>query len=316
MNSPVLELVRARILAGSMPGARSDAARLALCIEGGAMRGVVSAGMIAAVEQLRLLQAFDVVIGSSAGAANGAYLVAGVGTVGATIYFENINNRSFIDVRRALTRWPVVDLDFLVHDVMVRQKPLDAAAILRSPIPLVIVASNVRTGEGELLRDFADGNDVLEGIRASATMPILAGPPYLHRGRHYWDGSLTQPIPLDAAVLLRCTHVVALLTRPRGAGRPDLSFFQRHFILPRIRRVSPALAVRFLHQREEYEQLVARLDAPAVDGRPHVLTLRPTGPMIANLERRHAVLVDGHRQGFAAVSAAVAGVTPNSTPVS
>ena len=138
MTDPVVDLVRARVVAGSVPGARADAARLALCIEGGAMRGVVSAGMISAIEQLRLLSAFDLVIGSSAGAANGAYLVAGMGTFGSTIYYENINNRSFADIRRALARRPVVDLDFLVRDVMVRQKPLDTTAILGSPIPLAL----------------------------------------------------------------------------------------------------------------------------------------------------------------------------------
>jgi predicted patatin/cPLA2 family phospholipase len=301
MTNPVVELIQARVTAGSVPGARTDGALLGLCIEGGAMRGVVSAGMGAAIEQLHLLHAFDVVIGASAGAANGAYLVAGRATIGATIYYENINKRSFIDGRRALARRPVVDLALLVGDVMTRQKPLDTAAILRSPIPLVIVASNVETGEGDVLRDWSDGADLLGCIRASATMPILAGPPYAHRGNRYWDGSLTQPVPLDTAARLGCTHVLALLTRPAGVGRPALSFFQRRVILPRIRRVSPPLADRFARQRDEYSRLMARLDSRQPQDGPQVFALRPAGPPVGNLERRHAVLVDGARQGFSAV---------------
>ena len=41
------------------------------------MRGVVSAGMAAAIEQLGMREAFDEVHGASAGAFNGAFLLAG-----------------------------------------------------------------------------------------------------------------------------------------------------------------------------------------------------------------------------------------------
>lgn len=264
------------------------------------MRGVVSAGMVAGIEQLGLLRVFDVIVGCSAGAANAAYLVAGRATAGSTIYYTKINNRSFIDPRRALRGRPVVDLGFLVDDVMRRQEPLDTRAILSSPIPLVIVASNVDSGQSEALAGWAGGDDVLGCIRASASMPIVAGPPWRHRGGRYWDGSLTEPVPLPTAGRLGCTHVLALLTRPAGLGRPALSFFQRRVILPRIRRVSPSLGERFLRQREEYARLMARLDAGNHNG-AIVCPLRPSGPAVRNLERRQAVLADGARQGRDAV---------------
>jgi len=306
MGHPVIDLIRHRALSGSAPGARADAARLGLCVEGGAMRGVVSAGMVAGIEQLGLLRVFDVVIGCSAGAANAAYLVGGRATAGATIYYTKINNRSFIDAARPLRRRPVVDLGFLVDDVMRRQEPLDTGAILCSPVPLVIVASNIDSGQSEALTDFVDGDDVLGALRASAAMPILAGAPWPHRDGRYWDGSLTEPVPLPTAARLGCTHVLALLTRPAGVGRPDLSLFQRHVILPRVRRVSTALGDRFERQREEYSRAMTQLDADC--GSVRVLPLRPSGPAVRNLERRRAVLEDGARQGISAVFSAFVGI--------
>ena len=59
---PVLELIRQRARVGSRPQSRRDGARLGLAIEGGAMRGVVSAGMLKALEHLGLLETFDAVI--------------------------------------------------------------------------------------------------------------------------------------------------------------------------------------------------------------------------------------------------------------
>ena len=80
-HHPVLSVVRERVKSKSKPGRRlksssSDGAHLALVIEGGGMRGAVSAGMAAALSTLDMLDAFDSIHGSSAGAIVGAYLVS------------------------------------------------------------------------------------------------------------------------------------------------------------------------------------------------------------------------------------------------
>lgn len=305
MTHPVLQIIEQRAVSGSEPGRRDEAAVLGLCIEGGAMRGVVSAGMVSAIERLQLLRVFDIVVGASAGAANGAYLVAGQAAYGTRIYFEDINTRSFIDPARLLVGRPVVDLDFLVDDVMRRRKVLDTAAILRSAVPLAIVASDLQSGESQAWREFADGNDLLACLRASTTMPILAGAPYAHRGGRFWDGSMAEPVPIATAARLGCTHVLALLTRPPGEGRPSLSIFERYAVLPRVRRISPAIAEHFAHQDEEYARVMAHIDAGAPTTPPCTFAVRPSGPPISNLERRADTLKASARDGFSAVLSAL-----------
>ena len=73
------------------------------------MRGVVTAGMVVALEQLDLVDSFDRVYGCSAGATNGAYLVAGQAALGTTIYYENLNTGEFINPWAWLRGKPVVD---------------------------------------------------------------------------------------------------------------------------------------------------------------------------------------------------------------
>ena len=63
----MLGVVAARAAAGSRPGARDDGLRVALAIEGGGMRGTISAGMALALHELGLVGAFDAVYGASAG---------------------------------------------------------------------------------------------------------------------------------------------------------------------------------------------------------------------------------------------------------
>ena len=100
---PVLALVRERAAAGSKPGARSDGAHLALVVEGGGMRGAVSGGALQALHDLGLRDAFDVVYGSSAGAMNATYFLAGQRD-GVNIYSDHIANDRFCDMRRLLRK--------------------------------------------------------------------------------------------------------------------------------------------------------------------------------------------------------------------
>ena len=72
----VHDLLEFRRRTHSQPGHRQDPYTLALCLEGGGMRGAVSAGMAQALQQQGYLDAFDTIYGASAGALIGAYLVA------------------------------------------------------------------------------------------------------------------------------------------------------------------------------------------------------------------------------------------------
>jgi predicted acylesterase/phospholipase RssA len=67
-DHPVLNVIHTRYYEGSKPGQRTDGYKVGLAIEGGGMRGAVSAGAAAAVHLLGLHDAVDVVYGSSAGA--------------------------------------------------------------------------------------------------------------------------------------------------------------------------------------------------------------------------------------------------------
>ena len=77
-HHPVLQLLAQRVATNSTPGnrAKGDTAHLALAIEGGGMRGSVSAGMAAAIATLGLTDAFDSVYGSSAGSIVGSYMIS------------------------------------------------------------------------------------------------------------------------------------------------------------------------------------------------------------------------------------------------
>ena len=265
------------------------------------MRGVISAGMVWALEDLGLIDAFDAVYGSSAGAINAAYFLAGRAGLGTTIFFEDINSSSFIDLWRPLRGRPILDLEFLLDDVAVRRKPLPTDRVLASASPLTVLATDVDGGVSCALRGFTSGAALRSALRASATMPVVAGGPHAYDGRRYFDASLSEPIPVVTAEADGHTHVLALLTRSGQMG-PRPSAFDRYYVAPRLGRWSPDLAARYLARATPYAELVSHINRGRGPlGRANVTAIRAEGCRISRLERRRALLEDGARQGYDAV---------------
>lgn len=270
------------------------------------MRGVVSAGMLWAFEELGCHHIFDAAYGSSAGAINAAYFLAGQAGLGQSIYYEDINTRSFIDFRRAWRGRPILDLTFLLSEVAVHRKPLAVDRVLASRTPLSVVATEVETGCPRLLSGFRRGDDLLGALRASATMPVVAGGPYAFGGRHYLDASISEPIAVPSAEAGGHTHILVLLTRT-GEERRRASAFDRYFVGPRLRRVSPALADRYLHRAEPYRAVMQTIrSGKGAASTASIAAIQTAGKQIGRLERRRSVLEDGARRGYDAVMAALA----------
>lgn len=219
VDHPALQLLRTRALAGSRPGSRRDPFKLGLVVEGGGMRGCVSGGALQALSDLGLRDVFDAVYGSSAGAINSTYFISGQRT-GVHIYHDHIASPDFINLKRL---WkgenaaPVLDLSFLIDHVMHSVHPLDWDAVLRSPLPLKVVASSLDSLTPVVLERFSDKDDLAESLKASATVPEIAGGPRLHRGQRLVDAAVFEPVPFRSAIADGCTHLLVLCTRPKRA---------------------------------------------------------------------------------------------------
>ena len=297
---PVLALLRERAAHGARPGERVDSRRLALVLEGGGMRGVVSAGMASALERRRLLGCFDLVVGTSAGALNAAAFLAGVVEGCLTAYHAAFATRSFINPYRLLIGRAAIDVAFTLDHV---DEWLDAARHSRtvaSPIPLHCTAVDVDTALAGDLTDLRTEEDLRSALLASSRMPWIGGGPVEFRGRRWLDGGLADPIPHRLALELGATHALVLMTRPLGVARTPPPRVANQIIERRLRRLNPAL-VELHHRRAcDYEATVREIAAATSDpvpGAPFVYGLRLArgGPEIGQLERRPAVLEAGGR---------------------
>jgi predicted patatin/cPLA2 family phospholipase len=284
---PVAKVLRERA------AGRDDDHRVALVIEGGAMRGVVSAGMTAALERLGMSRAFDLVVGSSAGALNGAAFLAGVAAGSAAAYHGTLATREFVNPARLLLGRPALDVGWVVHNA---HDGLDAGRherTLASSAPLHCLAVDVDTAEPVDLTGMRTVDELCAALLASSRMPWVGGDPVELAGRRYLDGGLAAPIPVATALGAGATHVLVLQTRPHGVPRSSGSRLADRLIVRHLKRLNPELVRLYYGRIESYERVVQdiarRSEEPSP---PYVLGLRPPAgtPPVAQLERRPDVL--------------------------
>lgn len=300
----VLRALLCRRDAGSRPGFRTDKYRIALVVGGGGMRGAYSAGMAHALEQAGLRDSFDEAYGCSAGAYVAAAFITGQAWAAPGIFYEDMASREFIDPRRIGTGRPVVSLDFLLDDVLTVAKPLEWQGLLDGTAPMRVIATATDDLGSHVLQGFQSEAEWRLALRATANIPLLAGPPVQLAGRHWIDGSVSEPLPLLRAFHAGATHVLALVSRSRNeTGNPNNDGRMPWWSRP-LDRLVPGLGAMAGGARQHSAHL--RLLDGAEDGRLAAITpLCASGVNALSTDTRRVRLAAtlGHASAMAALRA-------------
>jgi predicted patatin/cPLA2 family phospholipase len=244
--------------------------RTAIVVEGGAMRGVFSAGVLDVFLENHF-DPFDLAIGVSAGACNLASHLAGQHGRNRRSYFDLMTRREFIDRRRFLRGGSIIDLDWL-WDALAEREPLDVEAIARHATEFIVVATSRRTGEAVYLQPGPD--QMCDALKASSALPILCRREMVLAGERLVDGGVSDPIPAEAAYRRGARRIVVVRSRPAAAVKTDgLSARTMAWLL----RHEPAFAMAVRATAARYRQAVAFLTEPPPDC--EVLQVAPPVPL-------------------------------------
>lgn len=303
---PVLRLVVERARARSRPGARSDGVRLALAIEGGGMAGAVTGGMCAALEALGLIDSFDAIYGSSAGALNASYTAAGEARSRVHLYLAAAR-AGIIDPRRVLRGRPPFRLAELFGPFLSAHP--HASRVLEDRPALRLVAARVDDKALDVLGGFQSVGDLRTAVWASCAIPALAGDVVDFGGRRYVDGGLLESLPYGAALRDGATHVLVLRSRPPGYRKKELCRTRRGLVAWLLRD-APETVAEMVHARPgRYNAEAARLQtAERTEIAGHVVQITPPecASLTSQVEARPERLVRAIRTGVEAVDAAFA----------
>jgi predicted patatin/cPLA2 family phospholipase len=225
----VLDVVRQRARSGS----RADGHRVALVVEGGSMRGVYTAGSLVALHIMGLWDLFDNAYGASAGAANIAQFLSGMGDVKADSYYRVLADGRFYNPHRVSK---IVDIDFFADEVLTKLRPVEVDRVMASPTPFWVSVADFVTARTVLFHAQAGDLPLLQLLKAATAMPIFYNRLIDLGGVRGFDAGFTNPFPLLEALAHENTHVLVLLAAPEGYTSPALTARELTLIASRFAR--------------------------------------------------------------------------------
>ena len=184
-----------------------------LALGGGAAKGFAHIGVIKMLEASGIH--VDVVAGTSAGSVVGALYASGMDAFAMQQSAISLDEASLRDVRLfsgGLVQGRKLQ-DYV--DGLVRQRPIE-----RLKLPFAAVATELETGQRTVFRH----GDTGAAVRASCSVPGVFEPTAID-GRHYVDGGVVSPVPVDAARELGADFVIAVDISARSDGSLPTDMF-------------------------------------------------------------------------------------------
>ncbi|MCC6945204.1 MAG: patatin-like phospholipase family protein [Thermomicrobiales bacterium] len=264
-------------------------------VAGGGMSGVYSGGVAIALHRLGLIDAFDSLIGISAGAAACAYFLSGQPELGASLYYEEFASKRFLNPYRITN---IMDIDYLMAELRYG-KALDVDRIRAGRSRLLIGATTVQTGECTLLDVMNEPTDIVTAIAASCSLPGISAGSRCLDGVAYTDGVVSCGLPIAyARDQLQCTDLLIVLNAPFTAVQPAPSLAERLIVGMLARKMPRAIRRGFATRNRLYDEsaaLIRSLESPCSG--VNVGVIAPTESLVGPLTTDPVLLRLAARQG-------------------
>lgn len=222
-----------------------------LVLEGGAMRGLFSAGVIDVLMENNLLP--DGVIGVSAGAAFGCNIKSK--QPGRVIRYNKklAHDWRYASFRSLLTTGDYFGGEYAYHYMPRHLDYFDVETFNNNPMEFWAVCTNVGTGKAVYKRLMEVDNNCLEYIRASASMPIAARIVTVE-GKKLLDGGIADSIPLRFFQEQGYDRNLVVLTQPANyVKEPNKLMPLMRLWLRRHPRIIRALEQRHIMYNNQLE---------------------------------------------------------------
>lgn len=183
-----------------------------LVLEGGAMRGMFSAGVIDVLMENNI--EFDAVVGVSAGAAFGCNYKSK--QIGRTIRYnmKYIKDPRYCSFRSLIKTGDMFGKDFCYNEIPNKLDPFDNDTFKKNPVEFYVVATDINNGKAVYKKlDSADGYG-LSYMRASASLPLVSKPVKID-GKELLDGGIADSIPLEFFINKGYEKNLVILTQPK-----------------------------------------------------------------------------------------------------
>lgn len=261
-----------------------------LVLEGGAMRGLFTAGVIDVLLENNITT--DGMTGVSAGATFGCNYKSG--QLGRTLRYNTkyCRDKRYCSFTSLLKTGDLYGADFCYRKIPFELDIFDVKAFRESPMEFYVVCTDIEKGEPLYYKLMKSDEHDLEYMRASASMPLASRVVELD-GKKLLDGGMTDSIPLKFSQNAGFDKNLVVLTQPRAYVKHKNKLL---FAMKILLRKYPALIKAMENRHDMYNaQKKYVFDEEA---RGNAFVIAPAVPLpVKRTEKNPQKLTEAYRMG-------------------
>lgn len=267
-----------------------------LVMEGGAMRGLFTAGVLDAFMDHGFY--FKKVVGISAGTLQGlGYLSRQCGR-SVRVNASYAADPRYMGIRHLLKGGSFFNFDFMFGALAREEDPFDFDTFAKAEEELYAVITDCREGRPHFISSrglpFEEYRKVCE---ASCSIPLVSKPVIL-RNEAYVDGGVGLPlVPLPEEIPFPHGKIVYILTRDRDYRKKEVPFWLHGLLSAVYGRTYPAVVEGMCSIPRRYNRKLERVNELEKEGQ--VFVIRPAEPVtVSRTERDGGKLRKLHGEGY------------------
>lgn len=245
-----------------------------LVLEGGAMRGMFTAGVTDVLMEHGI--EFDGAVGVSAGAAFGCNYKSR--QIGRVIRYNTrfCKDKRYGGIGVLLKTGDIYSKDFAYNEVPLKHDIFDFDTYENNPMEFYVVCTDIESGKAFYHKYEGKNDHGFEWIRASSSMPMVSNIVEID-GKKFLDGGISDPIPLKFFESIGYEKNIVILTRPANYLKVKSKFMA----LFKLKYKSFPLFIETMLKRPDvYNSTLKYIRQKEKLG--EVLVIRPPAPLPVN----------------------------------
>lgn len=184
--------------------------KVGLVLEGGAMRGMYTSGVLDVFldEEIKV----DGIVGVSAGVLFGVNYLSKQKGRALRYNKKYATDKRYMGISSFLKTGNIINKDFAYYEVPFKLDIFDEKTYEESETDFYATITNVDTGKPEYVK-VENVFEQMELLRATSAMPIVSEMIEIN-GNKYLDGGISDSIPIDKCKNLGYEKIIVILTRP------------------------------------------------------------------------------------------------------
>ena len=245
--------------------------KTALVMEGGAMRGMFTCGVLDVLMENGI--SFDGAVGVSAGATFGCNIKSR--QIGRALRYNKkyCKDKRYHSIRSLLTTGDIYNVPFCYDELPYKLDKWDIETFSKNPMEFYCVATDINTGKPVYHKCETGGKEDIIWIQASASMPLVSRPVEINGGV-YLDGGISDSIPLKFMEGLGYDKILVIETQPKDyvKGRQKYMPLVR-WMLRKYPNMIKAMEERYLMYNEQKRYVREKEEKGEIE------VIRPLAPL-------------------------------------